>query len=176
MSLTNKDMDISMDNVVQYANQFRMPLDLWNKETQKQILSVMEAQRVASGISVTAFYNTLLGSTCSYKTLQHIREGTKQIPLELVLAFCYVFHYDISELINIQSEKDRAERFGDYMQIGAAIEALGPHIIYNAASDIANLNKEDPSTAMVRRRCAQILTAFAQNLQNEKKAKKEQDK
>ena len=58
MSLTNKDMDISMDNVVQYANQIRMPLDLWNKETQKQILSVMEAQRVASGISVTAFYNT----------------------------------------------------------------------------------------------------------------------
>ena len=58
------------------------------------------------------------------------------------------------------------------MQIGAAIEALGPHIIYNAASDIANLNKEDPSTAMVRRRCAQILTAFAQNLQNEKKQKK----
>ena len=152
-----------MDNVVQYANQIRMPLDLWNKETQKQILSVMEAQRVASGISVTAFYNTLLGSTCSYKTLQHIREGTKQIPLELVLAFCYVFHYDISELINIQSEKDRAERFGDYMQIGAAIEALGPHIIYNAASDIANLNKEDPSTAMVRRRCAQIRSIYPQD-------------
>lgn len=176
MSLTNQDIDISMDNVVQYANQIRMPLDSWNKETQKQILSVMEAQRIASGLNVTTFYNTLLGSTCSYKTIQHIREGTKQMPLELVLAFCYVFHYDISELINIQSERDRAERFGDYMQIGAAIEALGPHIIYNAASDIANLNKEDPSTAMVRRRCAQILTAFAQNLQNENKAKKEQDK
>jgi len=44
MSLTNQDIDISMDNVVQYANQIRMPLDLWNKETQKQILSVMEAQ------------------------------------------------------------------------------------------------------------------------------------
>lgn len=105
MSLTNQDIDISMDNVVQYANQIRMPLDSWNKETQKQILSVMEAQRIASGLNVTTFYNTLLGSTCSYKTIQHIREGTKQMPLELVLAFCYVFHYDISELINIQSEK-----------------------------------------------------------------------
>ena len=110
MSLTNQDIDISMDNVVQYANQIRMPLDSWNKETQKQILSVMEAQRIASGLNVTTFYNTLLGSTCSYKTIQHIREGTKQMPLELVLAFCYVFHYDISELINIQSEKNRAER------------------------------------------------------------------
>jgi len=115
MSLTNQDIDISMDNVVQYANQIRMPLDSWNKETQKQILSVMEAQRIASGLNVTTFYNTLLGSTCSYKTIQHIREGTKQMPLELVLAFCYVFHYDISELINIQSEKNRAERFADYM-------------------------------------------------------------
>lgn len=105
MSLTNQDIDISMDNVVQYANQIRMPLDSWNKETQKQILSVMEAQRIASGLNVTTFYNTLLGSTCSYKTIQHIREGTKQMPLELVLAFCYVFHYDISELINIQSKK-----------------------------------------------------------------------
>lgn len=105
MSLTNQDIDISMDNVVQYANQIRMPLDSWNKETQKQILSVMEAQRIASGLNVTTFYNTLLGSTCSYKTIQHIREGTKQMPLELVLAFYYVFHYDISELINIQSEK-----------------------------------------------------------------------
>ena len=103
--MTNQDIDISMDNVVQYANQIRMPLDSWNKETQKQILSVMEAQRIASGLNVTTFYNTLLGSTCSYKTIQHIREGTKQMPLELVLAFCYVFHYDISELINIQSEK-----------------------------------------------------------------------
>lgn len=106
--MTNQDIDISMDNVVQYANQIRMPLDSWNKETQKQILSVMEAQRIASGLNVTTFYNTLLGSTCSYKTIQHIREGTKQMPLELVLAFCYVFHYDISELINIQSEKNRA--------------------------------------------------------------------
>ena len=35
MSLTNQDIDISMDNVVQYANQIRMPLDSWNKETQK---------------------------------------------------------------------------------------------------------------------------------------------
>lgn len=68
-------------------------------------------------------------------------------------------------------KKNRAERFGDYMQIGAAIEALGHHIIYNAASDIANLNSEGPATAMVRRRCAQILTAFAQNLQNEERAK-----
>lgn len=85
MSLTNQDIDISMDNVVQYANQIRMPLDSWNKETQKQILSVMEAQRIASGLNVTTFYNTLLGSTCSYKTIQHIREGTKQMPLELVL-------------------------------------------------------------------------------------------
>ena len=153
MSLTNQDIDISMDNVVQYANQIRMPLDSWNKETQKQILSVMEAQRIASGLNVTTFYNTLLGSTCSYKTIQHIREGTKQMPLELVLAFCYVFHYDISELINIQSGKDRAERFADYMQIGASIEALGSHIIYNAAADIANLNSEGPATAMVRRRC-----------------------
>lgn len=41
MSLTNQDIDISMDNVVQYANQIRMPLDSWNKETQKQILSVV---------------------------------------------------------------------------------------------------------------------------------------
>lgn len=176
MSLTNQDIDISMDNVVQYANQIRMPLDSWNKETQKQILSVMEAQRIASGLNVTTFYNTLLGSTCSYKTIQHIREGTKQMPLELVLAFCYVFHYDISELINIQSEKNRAVRFADYMQIGASIEALGPHIIYNAAADIANLNQEGPSSAMVRRRCSQVLTAFAQNLQNEEKAKEEQSK
>ena len=168
MSLTNQDIDISMDNVVQYANQIRMPLDSWNKETQKQILSVMEAQRIASGLNVTTFYNTLLGSTCSYKTIQHIREGTKQMPLELVLAFCYVFHYDISELINIQSEKNRAERFADYMQIGASI--------YNAAADIANLNQEGPSSAMVRRRCSQVLTAFAQNLQNEEKAKEEQSK
>ena len=139
MSLTNQDIDISMDNVVQYANQIRMPLDSSNKETQKQILSVMEAQRIASGLNVTTFYNTLLGSTCSYKTIQHIREGTKQMPLELVLAFCYVFHYDISELINIQSEKNRAERFADYMQIGASIEALGPHIIYNAARKFSPL-------------------------------------
>ena len=157
MSLTNQDIDISMDNVVQYANQIRMPLDSWNKETQKQILSVMEAQRIASGLNVTTFYNTLLGSTCSYKTIQHIREGTKQMPLELVLAFCYVFHYDISELINIQSEKNRAERFADYMQIGASIEALGPHIIYNAAADIANLNQEGPSSAIAssHRFCAE---------------------
>jgi len=98
------------------------------------------------------------------------------MPLELVLAFCYVFHYDISELINIQSEKNRAERFADYMQIGASIEALGPHIIYNAAADIANLNQEGPSSAMVRRRCSQVLTAFAQNLQNEEKVKEEQSK
>lgn len=69
--MTNQDIDISMDNVVQYANQIRMPLDSWNKETQKQILSVMEAQRIASGLNVTTFYNTLLGSTCSYKTIQH---------------------------------------------------------------------------------------------------------
>ena len=73
--MTNQDIDISMDNVVQYANQIRMPLDSWNKETQKQILSVMEAQRIASGLNVTTFYNTLLGSTCSYKTIQHIRKA-----------------------------------------------------------------------------------------------------
>lgn len=59
------------------------------------------------------------------------------MPLELVLAFCYVFHYDISELINIQSEKAEQERFADYTNFGASIEALGPHIIYNAAADIA---------------------------------------
>lgn len=52
--MTNQDIDISMDNVVQYANQIRMPLDSWNKETQKQILSVMEAQRIASGVNYSA--------------------------------------------------------------------------------------------------------------------------
>ena len=158
MSLTNQDIDISMDNVVQYANQIRMPLDSWNKETQKQILSVMEAQRIASGLNVTTFYNTLLGSTCSYKTIQHIREGTKQMPLELVLAFCYVFHYDISELINIQSEKNRAERFADYMQIGASIEALGPHIIYNADYRFFQITgKESSERGKSQRRAKQVI-------------------
>ena len=67
--MTNQDIDISMDNVVQYANQIRMPLDSWNKETQKQILSVMEAQIIALGFKVITFYKMLLGSTCSYKII-----------------------------------------------------------------------------------------------------------
>lgn len=174
--MNNQDADITMDNVVQYANQIREPLDSWNKATQNSILAVIESQRIASGLNVATFYNTLLGSTCSYKTIQHIREGKKQVPLDLVLAFCYVYHYDFSELLGIKNAKGKEERFGDYIQIGASIEALGYHTIYNAASNIANLNSEGPSTASARRRCAQVLTAFAQNLQNEEKAKEEQNK
>ena len=83
MSLTNQDIDISMNNVVQYANQIRMPLDSWNKETQKQILSLTPP----------------------------------------------------------------------------TVETVG-----------------FPGLHFVRRRCSQVLTAFAQNLQNEEKAKEEQSK
>lgn len=101
----------------------------------------------------------------NYRTIRDIVNRTKPVPTELMLSFCFTYGYDIKKFTEVANFLKTGHSMDYYQQIGASIEALGRHGIYQLAEVVSrSCTNADQYN---RKRCAELLIAFAKSLETE---------
>lgn len=154
---------INENNYRQFVEQISESRKAWAKNVSDSAIIIMERQRHLMGLSLLKFYGEFLGCPMNIRTYRKLVNREIPVPQELLLSFCFTFGYDIGKFDNVSKLIDSQDSFGDYQQIGAAIESLGKAGVYQLSEAIQKFCTD--ATLYNRRRCAEILTKFAENLE-----------
>ena len=83
--------------------------------------------------------------------------------MELFLSFCFTFGYDIKRFAASSEFLTSGRSNGDYLRIGAAVEALGKNGVCELASNISSSCAS--ATFATRRQLARVLRDFADSME-----------
>lgn len=152
-------------NYKEFVNAISEARNGWIKAIEDSAITIMEQQRLLLGMSIKTYYSEFLGCSMNYRTLRDIVNRTKPVPTELMLSFCFTYGYDIKKFTEVSNFLKTGQSMDYYQQIGASIEALGRHGIYQLAEGVSrSCTNADQYN---RKRCAELLIAFAKSLEAE---------
>lgn len=158
-----KKFPINAANWKSYSAGIAEKRESWVKETSATIVCIMEWKRFILGLSMDDYYGELLHYKMNPRTCRKMLDGESDVPMELFLSFCFTFGYDIKRFTASSESLNNGRSNGDYLRIGAAVEALGNTGIRELASNISNSCASATFTA--RRQLARVLRDFADSME-----------
>lgn len=158
-------LKIKEENYRKFVEEVTDKREEWIKSISDSASVIMERQRYLMGMSIKEFYGELLGCPMNSRTYRKIIEKKIPVPENLLLSFCFTYGYDLKRFQEVSKLIDTYDYFENYQQIGAAIECLGKGAIYQLATTMQTACTD--TSMYARRRCGEVLTAFAQTKEYE---------
>ncbi len=158
-----KKPHINATNWKSYSDGIAEKRESWVKETSATIVCIMEWKRFILGLSMDDYYGGLLHYKMNPRTCRKMLDGESNVPMELFLSFCFTFGYDIKRFAASSEFLGSDKSNGDYLRIGAAVEALGKNGVHELASNISNSCAS--ATFATRRQLARVLRDFADSME-----------
>ena len=158
-----KKPSINAANWESYSDGIAEKRDSGVKETSSTIVCIMEWKRFILGLSMDDYYGGLLHYKMNSRTCRKILNGESDVPTELFLSFCFTFGYDIKQFSASSEFLNDGRSSGDYLRIGAAVEALGKTGVRELASNIPSSCASAAFTT--RRQLARVLRDFADSME-----------
>jgi hypothetical protein len=158
-----KKPHINAANWKSYSDGIAEKRESWVKETSATIVCIMEWKRFILGLSMDDYYGGLLHYKMNPRTCRKMLDGESNVPMELFLSFCFTFGYDIKRFAASSEFLTSGRSNGDYLRIGAAVEALGKSGVCELASNISSSCAS--ATFATRRQLARVLRDFADSME-----------
>lgn len=158
-----KKPHINAANWKSYSDGIAEKRESWVKETSATIVCIMEWKRFILGLSMDDYYGGLLHYKLNPRTCRKMLDGESNVPMELFLSFCFTFGYDIKRFAASSEFLTSGRSNGDYLRIGAAVEALGKNGVCELASNISSSCAS--ATFATRRQLTRVLRDFADSME-----------